>query len=211
MFREPEFQYHARVAPLGWLAALVLFLQLPIPLYWFVLHPLIRFWRRHPKASYVAGLVVSWPPVTVCLVVFRRELFRADWPPVWKVVVGLTLIILEVWLFGKLSRDLGMARLVGKTELAGRGAIARNGIYGRIRHPRYAGSFLAIVGACLLAGKLAMWGTAAAWTVLMLLAISLEERELRGRFGAEYEVYARQVPRFLPAWSRMRRGGWSRR
>jgi protein-S-isoprenylcysteine O-methyltransferase Ste14 len=34
----------------------------------------------------------------------------------------------------------------------------------------------------------------------MLAAITMEEREMRARFGAEFENYARQVPRFVPAW-----------
>jgi protein-S-isoprenylcysteine O-methyltransferase Ste14 len=186
------------VTPLGWIAALVLFLQLPIPLYWFVLHPCVEFWRRHSRSSFLVALLCSWPPVTVCVFVFRRGLFRADWPPVWAAVAGVALIVFEGWLFWRLSRDLGVARLVGKTELSGAGAIACEGIYARVRHPRYAGSLLAIVGACLIAGKMAMWIAAAAWAVLMLVAIGFEEREMRGRFGAEFEEYARRVPRFVP-------------
>jgi protein-S-isoprenylcysteine O-methyltransferase Ste14 len=187
------------VTPLGWLTALVLFLQLPIPLFWFVLHPLMGFWRRYPKASLIVALLLSWPPVTVCIVIFRRELFRSDWPPVWRIISGFALVIFEIWLFAKLTRDLGIARLVGKTELTGGGSIARTGIYARIRHPRYLGSLLAIMGACLLAARLAMWIIAATWTALMLLAISFEEREMCTRFGPAYEEYAREVPRFLPA------------
>ena len=186
------------VTPLGWVAALVLFLQLPIPLYWFVLHPFVEFWRRHPRGSFFVALLCSWPPVTVCIFVFRRELFRAGWPPVWAAVTGLALIVFEEWLFWRLSQDLGVARLVGKTELSGAGAIACKGIYARVRHPRYAGSLLAVLGACLIAGKMAMWIVAAAWALLMLVAIAFEEREMRGRFGAEFEEYARRVPRFVP-------------
>jgi protein-S-isoprenylcysteine O-methyltransferase Ste14 len=193
------------VTPLDWLAALVLFLQLPIPLYWFVLHPLVGFWRQRPRLSYFVALLLSWPPVTACIVIFRRELFRPDWPAAWKIVLGVALIAFEVWLFGRLARDLGAARLVGKTEITGGGSIARSGIYARIRHPRYLGSFLAILGACLLAARLAMWLAALAWTALILLSISLEERELRRRFGTEYEQYAREVPRFVPAWRAVRR------
>ncbi|MGD0956922.1 MAG: isoprenylcysteine carboxylmethyltransferase family protein [Candidatus Acidiferrales bacterium] len=183
----------------GWLAAIVLFLQLPIPLYWFVVHPLVRFWRARPTAAYVVGLLLSWPPVTAAIVIFRHELFRSALPPAAGIVVGLALIGFEGWIFWRVHHDLGTARLVGKTELTGGGEMARHGIYARIRHPRYSGSFLAIVGACFLAGTRAAWVVAAVWVVLTLVAISLEERELRTRFGAAYEGYCRRVPRFIPS------------
>jgi len=182
----------------GWLAAVVLFLQLPIPIYWFVVHPQVNFWRRHQKASYVTGLLLSWPPVTAALIYFHASIFRKDWPPVWRVALGLALIIFEGWIFWRVHRDLGIERLVGKTELSGQGEIVQHGIYAHIRHPRYAGSFLAILGACLLAATRAMWIIAAVWTFLTLAAIALEERELSIRFGAAYQAYCRQVPRFIP-------------
>jgi protein-S-isoprenylcysteine O-methyltransferase Ste14 len=183
---------------LGWLAAVVLFLQLPIPLYWFVVHPQVNFWRRHQNASYVTGLLLSWPPVTAALIYFRASLFRKDWPPSWSVALGLALIVFEGWIFWRVHRDLGLERLVGKTELSGQGEIVQHGIYARIRHPRYAGSFLAIVGACLLAATPTMWIVASGWTVLTLTAIALEERELSTRFGPAYVAYCREVPRFIP-------------
>jgi protein-S-isoprenylcysteine O-methyltransferase Ste14 len=188
----------------GWLAAIVLFLQLPIPLYWFVVHPLVRFWRARPRAAYVAGLLLSWPPVTAATVIYRHELFRPERPPAAGIVAGLALIVFEGWIFWRVHHDLGTARLVGKTELTGGGEMARHGIYARIRHPRYTASFLAIVGACLLAGTSAMWTVAAVWLLLTLVAISLEERELRTRFGAAYEDYCRRVPRFVPSLMKQR-------
>lgn len=181
-----------------WLAAVVLFLQLPIPLYWYVMHPQVNFWRRHPKAGFITGLLLAWPPVTAGLIVYRQELFRRDWPPLVSVAAGFALIVFEGWIFWRVNRDLGGARLVGKAELSGGGEIVRAGIYGRIRHPRYTGSFLAIVGACLLAGRSAMWIVASLWALLMLVAISFEEREMRARFGAAFEEYSRRVPRFVP-------------
>lgn len=182
----------------AWLAAIILFVQLPIPLYWFAIHPQIRFWRRHRKAVYVAGLLLSWPPVTAALVYFHSSLFCANQAPLWRIAVGLALLILEAWIFWRVHHDLGTARLVGKTEVSGEGQIAESGIYSYIRHPRYVGSFLAILGACLLAGTRVAWTVAAAWTLLMLGAIALEERELRARFGATYNEYCRKVPRFIP-------------
>lgn len=182
----------------GWIAAVVLFLQLPIPLYWFVMHPQVDYWRKHQKAGYITGLLLSWLPVTVLLVIFHRKLFRAAQPAVWEIAAGIALIIFEVCIFWRVKKDLGAMQLVGQTELSGGGEIVRRGIYARIRHPRYIGSFLAILGACFLAGTRAMWIVAAIWLVLTRIAIALEERELRNRFGASYAEYCRRAPRFFP-------------
>ena len=76
-----------------WLAAVVLFLHLPIPLYWFLVHSLSTFWQGHHKAAYVTSLLRSCPPVTAALVFYRQELFRNSWPPVPMLAAGLVLII----------------------------------------------------------------------------------------------------------------------
>jgi protein-S-isoprenylcysteine O-methyltransferase Ste14 len=183
---------------LGWLAALVLFVQLPIPLYWFVMHPQIAFWRQHRSAGYIVGLPSAWLPVTLFLVFYRSELFLPARPPMWRVAVGLALLAFETWIFWRVKRDLGAARLIGQTELSGGGELARHGIYARLRHPRYVGSLISILGACFLAGARLMWQIAALWCALTLIAILLEERELRARFGLAYEDYCRRVPRFVP-------------
>jgi protein-S-isoprenylcysteine O-methyltransferase Ste14 len=194
------------VTPLGWLAAVVLFLQLPIPLFWFIVHPQVNFWRHHQKAGYITGVLLSWGPVTFCLVFFRHEIFRRDWPSPWSIIAGFVFLILEGWVFWTVERDLGTSRLIGRTELSGGGEVANHGIYARIRHPRYIGSLIAILGACLLAGTRVMWILAAAWSLLTLVAIMFEERELRARFGAVYEEYCRQVPRFVPVRPKPREG-----
>jgi protein-S-isoprenylcysteine O-methyltransferase Ste14 len=184
----------------GWIAAVVLFLQLPIPLYWFVMHPQVDYWRKHQKAGYITGLLLSWLPVSVLLVIFNRKLFRATQPTLWEIAAGIALIIFEAWIFWRVKKDLGAKRLVGQAELSGGGEIVHHGIYARIRHPRYIGSFLAILGACFLAATRAMWIVAAIWLVLTRIAIALEERELRKRFGAAYAEYCRRAPRFFPTF-----------
>jgi protein-S-isoprenylcysteine O-methyltransferase Ste14 len=182
----------------GWVAAIVCFLQLPIPIYWFVLHPARKFWKTRRSTTFLTAVIAAWPPVTLALVVFRVQLFRTEIPPTWRIAAGGALILFEVWIFWRVQRDLGGARLVGATELSGCGELAANGIYSRVRHPRYAASFFALVGAGLLAGKSALWVAVAVWTLLIGVAIAMEERELRGRFGAAYAEYSRRVPRFFP-------------
>lgn len=180
------------------IAGIVFFMQLPVPLYWFVLHPGRKFWRTRRKAAYIVALACSWLPVTVCLILFHARMFSRRTPSLAAMVAGLALIAFEVWIFARVRRDLGDARLVGHAEILGSGEIATRGLYSHIRHPRYAASFLALLGACLLAATRLMWIVLAVWTVLTLTAISLEEREMRARFGPSYHAYARRVPRFLP-------------
>jgi protein-S-isoprenylcysteine O-methyltransferase Ste14 len=183
---------------LRWIAGFVLFLQLPVPLFWFVVHPSIRFWRRHQTAAYVTGVLVSWPAITLCLIVFRHQLFLRDAAPAWRIAIGIALIVFEVWIFWRVKHDLGTAKLAGKTELSGGGEVVSRGIYGRLRHPRYVGSFIAILGACFLAGARLLWIVTGVWAVLTLIAIAMEEREMRTRFGESYVRYGSRVPRFIP-------------
>ena len=137
---------------------------------------------------------------------FRRKLFLPRWPSIPAFVVGSALIAVELLVFWWVQRDLGAARLVGKTEISGTGEIERSGLYGKVRHPRYTASLLAIVGACLLAGTGRAWTVAAVWLVLMAIVLSLEEREMRRRFGQSYVDYCRQVPRFILLPRRFRNG-----
>jgi protein-S-isoprenylcysteine O-methyltransferase Ste14 len=48
-----------------------------------------------------------------------------------------------------------------------------------------------------------MWIVAASWLVLTRIAILLEERELRNRFGVSYSQYCRRVPRFVPTFAKI--------
>ena len=184
--------------PLDWFAAFLLALHLPVPLYWLIVHPFIAFWRRHGNAAFwVAGLF-SWGVVGFLLYRFRRDLLRAAGAPMFAVLAGLLLVALDVYLIARAEKALGLRRLVGKTELEGSGELVTTGIFSRIRHPRYAGMFCSVVGACLIAATPLLWLVAIAWWLLTLLFIFSEERELRARFGPAYDDYRRRVPRFLP-------------
>jgi len=64
--------------------------------------------------------------------------------------------------------------------------------------------FCAVLGACLVAGTPLLWLVAAAWWLVQLGVIALEEREMAARFGAPYAEYRRRVPAFLPIRPRLR-------
>ena len=179
-------------------AGFVLFFELPIPIYWLIIHPFNSFWRNRVRAAFwIAGLT-AWIAGGVLLWIFRPLLLAAARPSWVAIAAGLTLIGVEVYLFLRVERELGSRRLVGHAELTGTGEMFAGGLYAHVRHPRYTGMFCAVVGAALLAGSLRLWAVLALWWMLALAVIRLEERELAARFGTAYVAYRKRVPAFLP-------------
>lgn len=73
------------------------------------------------------------------------------------------------------------------------------GPYSLCRHPLYAGSFLMMVGFCLLTANLWHWPSlVAVTTVLYVATIRTEERRLAERFGTEWTRYAARTPMIFP-------------
>jgi len=185
-------------------AGLILFVELPIPIYWLILHPFNSFWRNRVRAAFwIAGLT-AWTSGGVLLLIYRPLLLSAARPSWVAIAAGLVLIGIEVYLFLRVERELGSRRLVGHAELTGTGEMFTGGLYAHLRHPRYSGMFCAVVGAALLGGSLRLWAVLAAWWVLALIVIRLEERELDARFGPAYAAYRKRVPALLPfrMWNR---------
>jgi protein-S-isoprenylcysteine O-methyltransferase Ste14 len=177
----------------------ILIFELPVPLYWLVLHGPVEFWRRHGRWGYFAALVVAWGFGGWLMYRFRADLFL---PPeriaVWTMTPGAILIALDIYLLSRVEMTLGGRRLIGTAELRGGGELATNGLYKWVRHPRYLGMIAAVLGGSLLVGTAALWAAVALWLVLALAMIRVEELELRRRFGAAYEAYASRVPALLP-------------
>lgn len=179
-------------------AGFVLFFELPVPIYWLILHPFNSFWRTRVRAAFLIAALTAWTVGGVLLWISRRWLLAATRPSWFAIAAGLALIGAEIYLFFRVERELGSRRLVGHAELTGTGEMLAGGLYAYVRHPRYAGMFSAVLGAALIAGTPVLWAVLAVWCVAALLVIHLEERELAARFGASYAAYRRRVPAFFP-------------
>lgn len=77
--------------------------------------------------------------------------------------------------------------------------LARDGLYGIIRHPQYTGIFLALFGEGVL-----HWPTFFSVGLFPLIVFAYvrlakrEERQLAEKFGDQYRVYQQSVPMFFP-------------
>ncbi len=179
-------------------AGFVLCFELPIPIYWLILHPFNSFWRRRVRAAFWFAGLTAWIGGVAAFWYFRRMLLAATRPSWFAIAAGFALIAVEGYLFVRVERELGSRRLVGHAELTGTGEMFSGGLYARVRHPRYAGMFCAVLGAALLAGTPLLWIVLVFWSPFALLVIRLEEKELAARFGSSYEEYRERVPAFIP-------------
>jgi protein-S-isoprenylcysteine O-methyltransferase Ste14 len=181
-----------------YLALLIFFLDLPVPLYWFILHPFANFWRTRVRAAfYIAGLG-AWTAGGIFIFCFRNSLVAPGVPSVPLALLGVAPIVANAILLRRVGKDLGHMRLVGHAELTGKTDLVTVGIYRHIRHPRYAGMIISVAGACILTGTRFALAVSAIWLILVFAVILLEEREMRARFGDAYRNYCEAVPRFLP-------------
>jgi protein-S-isoprenylcysteine O-methyltransferase Ste14 len=89
----------------------------PAIFFWYLLHPLVRFWRR-------VGIGVTYTLI----------------------VLLMGLAVWALWSFRPtlLGRDLGTS-----WPLVGIAGLLTQGIYGRVRHPRYAGAALGFIALAL--------------------------------------------------------------
>ncbi len=183
--------------------ALLLALSLPPAIvYWFIIHPFIGFWRRAGLTATFAFLGVFYIGSMVGLYFIRDLLLGRDLGLnllLW--LIALPLLIVSGVISRKRRKHLTFHRLAGVPEIApdqhGIGLL-REGIYSRVRHPRYVEFALGLVGYAFFCNFVGLYWMVAITLVLLYLIVLMEERELRARFGQEYVDYSAQVPRFVP-------------
>lgn len=115
---------------------------------------------------------------------------------------------------GVVLMGLGLAmaaRTIAHFAQQGRGTLAPwdpprrlvvSGIYRYVRNPMITGVLLVLAGESLFFASraVAMW-VAEFWVINAIYIPLLEEPMLARRFGADYELYRRNVPRWIPRLS----------
>jgi len=184
-----------------WFAAFMLATFPAAVLYWVLIHPFARFWRRRgPVVAYTVVAIICLG-LAYLILQFHQPMLAVRWPfSWWLVALGLLLYGPAVWLEIQCRRQLKLRTLLGGPELSKEpGRVLRGGIYDRLRHPRYLAIILGLLAWACFLNYPAIWVLAIAVVPGFYLVILLEERELKDRFGGEYEEYMRAVPnRLLP-------------
>ncbi len=186
-----------------WVLALLSVVLIPPALvHWLVVHPFARFWRRvGPPWSYLL-LITVYLAVAATMYMVSGPILAVEYGTSWTliglaVVVYLASVAIEI----RCRRLLSTRMLLGGPELnpkGGPGKLLTEGIYGRVRHPRYVAILLGMIAVALFCNYLGLY-VVVALTVPGLYAIAvLEEHELLDRFGDRYRDYMRRVPRFIP-------------
>ena len=185
------------------IAVIVLVSLPPGMLLWFVIHPFVGFWRRFgPLWTY---LILVGPVVAMMAALYlaRDPLLGPDLgTSIPLIVLAAAWLVAGIVMAKKRSKYLTKAILSGVPELRrqgdDRGSLLTEGIYGRIRHPRYVEILCWVAAYAFFANYIGLYVLLVLTVPTIYFIVLLEERELRERFGEEYREYCRRVPRFLP-------------
>lgn len=119
---------------------------------------------------------------------------RWRWIAVVPSVLGFTVAVRCVWDFGRTGRGTP-APMVPPTRLV------VVGFYRHVRNPMYLGFLTGWAGLWVVFGHASVPSVAVALVVLVGVALFVklyEEPTLKRKFGAKYQEYCRNVPRWLP-------------
>lgn len=193
---------HRSMDTARYVLAVVLLVSTPISIgLWYAIHPLARLWRRiGPVWTYT---VLAVPSSLIVWLLWRTRdgLLGADLgtqPAL--LAVAIPSAVAGAAIARVRRRQLPSRILTGIPELssADTGRLVTEGIYARIRNPRYVELLSFVLAYVACANYAGIWVLYALAFPAIHAVVLLEERELADRFGAEYQDYCRRVPRYVP-------------
>jgi protein-S-isoprenylcysteine O-methyltransferase Ste14 len=201
--REPQWIIGFDMNTTRYVLALFLVITLPpLFLYWLLIHPFVNFWRGQGIGPTYTMILSVIGAAMIGLFALRHFLLGIDYGTSYLLTaLGVALLIVAGSLRLKLQKHLDLGTLVGFPEIAPDRfprPLITEGVYARIRHPRYVQLLIALAGYALIANYLAAYLAVALWVPGIYVIAVLEEKELRAHFGDAYDDYCRKVPRFLP-------------
>jgi protein-S-isoprenylcysteine O-methyltransferase Ste14 len=138
----------------------------------------------------------SWLPVPLALAVVTLHTGSVE--GMWPIIAGMALIVVGELLRCWAVRHIGT---ISRTRTSTRqGPLITSGPFRMVRNPLYLGNWMIWTG--LVVVSRLIWMLPIAWTVFALqygTMVIWEEARLRSMFGRQYDRYALDVPRWLPA------------
>ena len=168
------------------LAVLGFVMYPPALLFWFVIHPWARSWRRLGPTRTYAIVIPALVAAGTLLFWVRGSLLGADLGTNWTLVGAATVFYaVSISLEPTYRRQLSVTTLLGIPELSRtsgrRSTLLTAGVYRVVRHPRYLSVVIGGIGYALIVNYVGLYVVAfAAFPTLFAIAV-LEERELIGR------------------------------
>jgi protein-S-isoprenylcysteine O-methyltransferase Ste14 len=174
----------------------------PLFLYWLLIHPFVNFWRTKGIDMTYGVILTIIGMGMIGLLSIRHHLLTNDYGANYTLIVlGVVCLVAAGRMRLALRKHLSIKTLLGLPEIAPDRyprMLITDGIYARVRHPRYVQLLIALLGYALIANYLVSYLVTALWFSGIYVIVVLEERELRAHFGAAYDDYCRKTPRFLP-------------
>lgn len=187
-------------------ALLTLVTFIPGILFWPFAHGLVHSWRQ-------LGLAISYSVLGAILIAIGAGVFLLRQPllavefgsPGWLGFPALLCFVAALTIEVQCRRHLTLRTLVGIPELSPTPTgqpLLDQGIYARLRHPRYVVVMLSVFAVAFFTNYLAVYLLCPLACIVLYGITLMEERELVERFGQAYEQYQRRVPRFVPRISK---------
>lgn len=138
-------------------------------------------------------------------VIGTRPAAGSDCLEIWRYALGIS-----VALAGQIIRALtiGLAYIIrgGRNRKVYAKELVKNGIFAHCRNPLYRGNILIIIGLGIVAHSILFYVLGIPLFIFMYMAIiKAEEDYLANKFGQEYIEYCRNVNRFIPRMSGIRK------
>ena len=170
---------------------------------WYMTHPFVSFWRKLGRPLVYTILIIVAFASMFAIYQIREPILAVEFGTNrWLWILTALFYGASVYVEIRCRKYLKAKILMGAPELdpSGHGGkLITEGIYGRIRHPRYVAVSLGTVAVAFFTNYLAVYVVAALVAPALYLVVVMEEKELRDRFGEQYVRYCEQVPRrFIP-------------